>query len=155
MSGVSSAVVMMECQIRSGSMITVQHALDQGREVFAYPGQSGTEHAQGAHQLLREGANYFVSAEDILSDLGWNRKRMHVSEMKQDKPCFADETPVSENQKKILSALNGGEQSYDQLAAATGLSASELSGELTMLQLFGIIQALPGKQFMIINKKTR
>lgn len=155
MSGVSSAVVMMECQIRSGSMITVQHALDQGREVFAYPGQSGTEHAQGAHQLLREGANYFVSAEDILSDLGWNRKRVHVSEMKQDKPCFADETPVSEKQKKILSALNGGEQSYDQLAAATGLSASELSGELTMLQLFGIIQALPGKQFMIRNKKTR
>lgn len=75
--------------------------------------------------------------------------------MKQDKPCFADETPVSEKQKKILSALNGGEQSYDQLAAATGLSASELSGELTMLQLFGIIQALPGKQFMIRNKKTR
>ena len=70
-SGLSRALVMMESRIQSGSMLTVQHALDQGREVYAYPGIPGTEWAQGAHQLLREGANYFTSAQDILEDLSW------------------------------------------------------------------------------------
>lgn len=78
MSGLSSCVLMMECRIRSGSMTTVQHALDQGREVYAYPGKPGTEWAEGAHQLLREGANYFTSAADILEDMGW--KPLSVSE---------------------------------------------------------------------------
>ena len=155
-SGLSSAVVMMECQVRSGSMITVQHALDQGREVFAYPGLAGTEYAAGAHQLLREGANYFVTAEDILSDLGWQAQRSAPPVMKQEPPSLVNDTPVSEQQKKILAVLlQSGEQSYDQLAAATGMNASELSGELTMLQLYGIIQALPGKQYVIKNKSVR
>ena len=213
MSGLSRCVLMMECRIRSGSMTTVQHALDQGREVYAYPGKPGTEWAEGAHQLLREGANYFTSADDILEDMGWKQVSQAARPMrspaasaereKARRPAAAKppavrtlpapsqslqpkrtfpvpiinkidlldmppepapkrrkprSTPVlrepvvpydyqlmTDVQQKIYQALANGEQSFDQLAAVTGLPVSILSGELTMLQLEGYIKALPGK----------
>lgn len=135
------AVLMMECQIRSGSMSTVQHALDQGKEVYAYPGRVGTPWAEGAHQLLREGANYFTSAEDVLSDLGW------LEEHTQAAPAQKKETPkLTRTQHQVLTAvMKREESSFDQLCAETKLEPQELSVTLTMLQLMGLIRTLPGK----------
>ena len=62
LAGLGHAVVLMEARIRSGSMLTVHHALDQGKDVFAYPGIPDAPMSEGAHQLLREGAVYFTSA---------------------------------------------------------------------------------------------
>ncbi len=61
----------MEARIRSGSMLTVHHALNQGKDVFAYPGIPDAPMSEGAHQLLREGAVYFTSAKDIPEDMDW------------------------------------------------------------------------------------
>ena len=143
MSGLSSAVLMMEGRIRSGSMTTVQHALDQGREVFAYPGAPGTEWAEGAHQLLREGANYFTSAADVLEDLGWRAEKP----ARASAPARAELPPLTEEQKKVYGLLTRGELSFDELAAASGLSSPSLSVTLTMLQVMGLIEALPGKVY--------
>ncbi len=139
-SGLSKAVVMMECRIQSGSMLTVQHALDQGKDVYAYPGTPGTEWAEGAHQLLREGAMYFAYARDILEDQGWlNDAPLPTPVQKQALP------PMDENQRKVYQQLGYGERSFDQLAAATALQTGELSVALTMLQMMGLIKSLPGK----------
>ena len=141
-SGLANAVPMMEGQVRAGSMITVQHALDQGREVFAYPGVPGTEYAQGAHQLLREGANYFTSAQDVLEDLGWAEDApLPSGTQKKELPEMTDE------QRKIYALLGRGEMSFDELAAETGLPAPQLSVSLTLLQMSGVIRALPGKAY--------
>ena len=142
LTGLGKALLMMEAQIQSGSMLSVHHALDQGREVFAYPGIPGTEWAEGAHQLLREGANYFTSAQDILEDLGWE----------DDLPVTAsNEKPplptMSEEQRKVFSLLSQGEKSFDEIAAASGLSTPALSVALTMLQMMGLVKAMPGKQY--------
>jgi DNA processing protein len=139
-SGLGKALLMMESRIQSGSMLTVQHALDQGKEVYAYPGLPGTEWAEGAHQLLREGANYFTSAEDILEDLGWDKPSKHSIEARP-----AELPPMSEEQRKVFRLLGQGELSFDQLADKTGLSPSAISTALTMLQMMGLIKALPGK----------
>lgn len=145
LSGVSKAVIMMECRKNSGSMHTVQHALDQGREVYAYPGKIDTDWAAGAHQLLREGANYFTTSADILSDMGWTGDtRVKQEEAKKVLP------PLTETQRTVLKAVTGEEKSFDQLAAETGFSVSELSGTLTMLQLMGLIRSLPGKMYIRI-----
>lgn len=145
MSGISTATLMMECQPKSGSMLTVQHALDQGREVFAHPGKAGAPATSGAHTLLREGANYFVYAEDVLNDLGWSCEKRIAP------PAPVFEAPpqplVSDEQQKILDVLKEGECSFDQLAAATGFNAPTLSSTLTMLQLLGLIKAMPGKTY--------
>lgn len=141
-SGLGKALLMMESQIRSGSTLTVHHALDQGREVYAYPGIPGTEWAEGAHQLLREGANYFTSAQDILEDLGWENDIPHAAaELKKELP------PMSEEQRCVLTLLGQGEMSFDQLAAASGLDTPVLSVALTMLQMMGLVKAMPGKAY--------
>lgn len=139
-SGLGKALLMMESRIQSGSMLTVHHALDQGKEVYAYPGIPGTEWAEGAHQLLREGANYFTSSQDILEDLGWDSGERTF-------PCKnTDSLPaLNEEQRKVFALLNQGEKSFDQLADESGLSVSDLSVALTMLQMMGIVKAMPGK----------
>lgn len=142
MSGLGKALLMMEGQIRSGSMLTVHHALDQGREVYAYPGIPGTEWAEGAHQLLREGANYFTSAQDILEDMGWDSDfPTEICNSQHSLP------PLNEEQHQVFSLLSQGEMSFDQLAASSGLESPTLSVALTMLQMMGLIKALPGKSY--------
>lgn len=140
MSGLSSAVLMMESGIRSGSMITVQHALDQGREVYAYPGEPGTAWAEGAHRLLREGANYFASARDVLEDMGWLSAEP-AKEPPQELPS------MSPSLQKVYDLLQRGEMSYDELAVSSGMDPSTLSGALTMLQIMGLVEAQPGKVY--------
>lgn len=145
LSGLSAGTVMMECQPRSGSMLTVQHALDQGREVFAYPGQAGTPASTGAHMLLREGATYFAFAEDVMSDLGWDKPSGRAVRRPTAAPPALP--PMSAEQKCVYDALAGGECSFDQLASVTGMDAPTLSGALTILQLLGLIQPMPGKMY--------
>lgn len=139
MSGLSSAVLMMEGSIRSGSMLTVQHALDQGREVYAYPGEPGTVWAEGAHQLLREGANYFASARDVLEDMGW------FIEAPQEEPRKLPS--LTPEQQRVYALLQRGELSFDELATASGLEAQTLSAVLTMLKIMGLVEDLPGKVY--------
>lgn len=143
LSGLSRATMMMECQPRSGSMLTVQHALDQGREIYAYPGQPGAPASEGAHALLREGATYFSYAEDILTDLGWRDEKPRIR--KQEKEALP---PLTPEQRRILTELAGGERSFDQLAAATGFDAPALNSALAMLTMLGLIRPMPGKSYV-------
>jgi DNA processing protein len=135
------ALVMMEAQVRSGSMVTVQHALDQGKEVYAYPGNIGSEWAAGAHQLLREGASYFTSAQDILEDMRWDTAPAASTNVKAALP------PLNDAQRKIYALVCQREMSFDELAQATGFDAATLSGELTLLSILGVVRSLPGKIF--------
>lgn len=145
MSGLSRAVLMMEARIKSGTMTTVQHALDQGRDVFAYPGEPGTEWAEAAHALLREGARFFTSAQDILEDMGWLSHKPPATEATLKEP-----PSLSPEQRQVYSLLKRGELSYDQLAVSSGLDSPTLSGVLTMLQIMGLIQPLPGKVYKTV-----
>ena len=144
LSGLSTATVMMECRIRSGSMTTITHALDQGREVYAWGGRLETEWAEGAYQLLREGARIFLRAEDILEDLGWQENTLQLR-----REAEAVLPPLDDNQRAVMQVLGAGEErSFDELAAATGLPPETLSPALTMLQLFGLVKAVQGKCFV-------
>lgn len=142
LSGLGKALILMESRIQSGSMLSVQHALDQGKEVYAYPGIPGTEWAEGAHQLLREGANYFTSAKDILEDLGWESNEP-TADVKHSRKTLE----LTEEQRKIFSLLSQGEMSFDQIAAQTGLPAATITVALTMLQMMDLVKAMPGKSY--------
>lgn len=141
MAGLSRAVLMMESQIRSGTMLTVNHALDQGKDVYAYPGIPGTEWAEGAHQLIREGAIYFTCANDVLTDMDWLGEAPLEPEQKKSLP------PMSSEQRTIYTLLSRGEMSFDQIAAESGLSVPSISVSLTMLQMMGLVKAMPGKSY--------
>ena len=141
-SGLGEALIVMEAGKKSGCMITVQHALDQGRDVFAYPGDADAASFAGNHQLLREGAIFFTRAEEVLEDMRWldiSRKEV------QNSVCSGEEAEPGGREKLVLTALKRGRLSFDQLSYETGIPAAELMSMLTMLQLRGRVHAMPGK----------
>ena len=144
--GISRATILMEARIRSGSMTSVQHTLDQGKDVFVYPGDPLSEQFSGNHQLLREGGIYFTSAEDILEDMHWLD---NPSAVRQNSGCSSGFTASTPEEKTVTEALKRGNLSFEQLLNITGLEPSVLMSTLTLLQIKGMIEALPGKQYQI------
>ena len=148
-SGLGDCLIVMEARTRSGSMTTVQHALNQGKDVFVYPGDPTSPRSEGNHQLIREGAIYFTTAEDVMEDMQWLDKTGNVG---QNIPGNQEEDPsLSQGEKQLMDQLNRGEQSFDQLCIALGFSAAQLNATLSMLQIRGLVQALPGKIYQKIS----
>ena len=148
-SGLGNCLVLMEARIRSGSMTSVQHALNQGKDVFVHPGEAGNLRCEGNHQLLREGAIYFTTAEDLMEDMGWLDKRQDVG---QNSESSSRKAPgVTGAEKNILDELEKCEASFDELCSRLNLPAAQLNAALSMLQIQGWIIAMPGK---IYARKT-
>ncbi len=145
-SGLSDCVIVMEARIRSGSMTTVQHALDQGKDIFVYPGEPDSPAAEGNRQLLREGAIFFTSAADIMEDMRWLDKK---KEVRQNSGCGISRVPLSGDEKAVYDALQRGELSFDGLCGALDMNAGPLMSLLTMMQIKGLIEAMPGKIYRI------
>ena len=145
-SGLGDCLIVMEARIRSGSMTTVAHALNQGKDVFVYPGDPESKKSDGNHQLLREGAIYFTTAKDLMEDMHWLDK---LEDVRQNSDCAVPkEGPeLSEAERKVLSQLEQGEQGFDQLCSELNFPASQLNAVLSLLQIRGFINALPGKVF--------
>lgn len=144
--GLSQALILMEARIRSGSMTSVRHALDQGKDVFVYPGDPLSEYYEGNHQLLREGGTYFTSAFDILEDMHWLDNPPSV---RQNSDCVQAYQPSSPEEQAVIKALKPGALSFEQLIASTDIDPSVLMSTLTILQIRGMIDALPGKHYQL------
>ena len=144
--GLAEALILMEARIRSGSMTSVRHALDQGRDVFVYPGDPSSDYFEGNHQLLREGGIYFTSAEDVLEDLRWLD---NPSAVRQNSDCSSKVNCSTPEEEAVFRALQPGMLSFEQLLIRTGLDPAALMGALTVLQIRGMIEALPGKQYRL------
>ena len=145
-SGLSCAVVLMEAKIRSGSMTTIYHALRQGKEVYAYPGDPTSPLMEGNRSLLRDGARYFTEASEILSDMNWLDNQSYV---RQNTICSTKFTPHNEAESAIYGALSRGTLGFDELIQITGLSTSELMSTLTVLQIRNVVEPLPGKKYKV------
>jgi len=141
--GLSHATLVMEADVRSGSLITARQALDYGREVFAVPGSVlGGNHA-GCHLLIRDGAVLAENADDVLQNMGWqSTEQGSASGGKSYQPSDAGES-------KLLQALLGGSMHLDHLAETCGLTVPELSPIVLRLELQGVIERLPGSRYML------
>ena len=144
-SGISLAVVVVEANEKSGSLITAACALRQGRDVMAVPGSVLNGRNRGSHLLLRDGAKVVETADDILEDMGWNSSL----------PASAEHRSVLEAGRKLLSSdpllskMDVGEvYGLDDLVKATGTSASKLLPRLMELELLGYIEAPGGGRFL-------
>ncbi len=144
--GLSQALILMEARIRSGSMTSVGHALDQGKDVFVYPGDPSSAYFEGNHQLLREGGIYFTCADDILEDLGWLDNPFPV---RQNIDCLTAAGPFSPEETSVIDALKPGALGFEELLNSTGMSPSVLLSTLTLLQINGTVESLPGKIYRI------
>ena len=139
-SGLSDAVVVVEAAIKSGTLITVGHALDQGREVFAVPGSVRSKLSGGTNMLIMEGAAVATSAADILRYLGVSPVQKAI------KPAISSATP---DEAVILELLEN-EQTVDfqHILQQTGLDTHAANQALTMMEIRGLVRKLPGLRYV-------
>lgn len=137
-SGLSEAVVVVEAGINSGALITAAHGGDQGREVYAVPGNINSTYSMGGNLLLRDGATPLVVPEDLLRDLGAERR----GEPTKNQSMGTDERKVVEVLEKE------GELSLDDLSFFLSMPVSKVSGIVTILEMKGITYMALGKVFV-------
>lgn len=128
-SGLADAVVIIEAASRSGTLSTANHALDQGKEIFAVPGNITSPLSAGCNQLIKNGANPLTSVEDLLDFLIPDRFEKQTQLFKGD----------TREENVILEFLSkNGTTSSDAIIKQTKLSASEFNQAITMLELKGL-----------------
>ena len=137
-SGISRGTLLVEGAKASGAMITVNLALEQGRDVFAVPGGIYSPLSEAPNRMILSGATPVLCHWDILEYYRWGQRP------------GADDAPkprqveLSPEEQAIIGPLRDQALGFDELVAATGFSAAKLNSHLTMLELRGIIEKVPG-----------
>lgn len=151
-SGLSLGVVVIEAPQKSGALITVTHAIEQGREVFSVPGKADSFVSKGTNQLLREGAKLVENADDIIEELEPILKSK-IGEFRVAQPEAAEKKQgfikarLSEEEKCVYSLLSDFPLVLDEIIDKSSLSAGAVSSALLMLELKKLIKQSPGKMF--------
>jgi DNA processing protein len=139
-SGLSLGVVVVEAPNRSGALITVDFAADQGREVFVVPGSVLSENSAGCHRLLRDGARPVTCADDILDDLRIGQRKEQVA--------VQQALPLTDPERRLLNHINADPQHIDEIIASANLAVAEGLALISMLELKGMIRDAGARHFV-------
>lgn len=142
--GMSYGVVVVEAARKSGSLITADFALNEGRDVFAVPGQVDSFKSGGAHWLLQQGAKLTLSAEDIVEELPLctGLQGAHkTGERVGSRPANLDPDLLA-----LLERIEPYAMKRDALIAASGLHPGRIAECLLLLELEGLVEMLPGDE---------
>ena len=171
-SGLCCGTCVVEAPKRSGALITANLSLDQGRDLFAVPGNADSETSAGANALLQDCAKAVTCGMDILCEyegLFPGRIRAKTVEYAPAEPAKTDApasktvidkpegisysdlesrlAPFNEDQKTLLRILAKGESHVDALIALSGFSAAKVLSAMTILTIKGAVRSLPGKRY--------
>ena len=182
-SGLTLGTVVVEASNRSGALITARLAAEQGREVFAVPGEIFSELSAGTHRLINDGAKLVNNVDDLLNELPQHAVNQiqpaastspvdietgssqeasvesrvpklttmpPPSEAQQPAP-IAPPPDLTPDERTVFDAIGVPSSHIDTIVRTTQLPISQVSSVLLMLELKGIIQQLPGKQFTKVN----
>lgn len=141
-SGLSDAVVVVEAPLRSGALITAEYAMEQGKDLYAIPGNITSFFSIGCNQLIREGAKPVAVLDDVLTDLN-----IEVHNNEENLDLGDDEFAVYDIIRKR------GELSTEDLMKFTDFEVPKLAGILTVLEMKGAITNSMGKFFVEFSKK--
>jgi DNA processing protein len=152
-SGLSLGVVVVEAPEKSGALITAHLAADQGREVFAVPGNFNSAYSRGCHALIREGAKLVDEVEHIMEELNLalltSPSPAPAASPAETAPLLPVNLPPEEG--RLLACLTLQQKYVDDLIAETSLPSSQVSAGLLMLELKGLIRRLPGNLFVRVK----
>lgn len=144
-SGLSRGVLVVEAQKRSGALITVDFALEQGRDVFALPGQIDSKNSEGTNNLIKQGACLVTDIIDILGEYKTIFKNASMGPL-----CQGDLFEMDYDERIIITAMGYESIHFDELIYQSGFNIGVLSTLLLKMELKGIIKALPGNYYVKI-----
>jgi DNA processing protein len=147
-SGLSKGVLVVEAAAQSGSLLTADFAMEQGREVFAVPGPVHAAGSCGVNRLLKDGANLVTEPQDIL-DVLWPNSRPDGERQNQDRLASG----LSEKALSVYLALGSEPLHIDELAKKCSLTPMELSAILLHLELENGAEQLPGMRYIRKNSQ--
>ena len=144
-SGLSKATVVVQAPKKSGALITADFALEQGREVFAVPGNADSPHFQGCNNLIKQGAKLIDNGLDIVEEVFPEL----LDEGKVHKFCEEkDLSNISTEGKKMYELLTNEPTGIDTLTETLNLNSQQALSSLLHLELAGLVKQLPGKLYV-------
>lgn len=139
-SGLAEALVVVEAAEGSGTLITVECALEQGRDVLAVPGPINAPTSRGTNRLIRDGATPILDPPDLLAALGLGEPR--PAQGLPPPPCS-----LGPEEARVFGALGADPTQLDDLALQVGMPIGTLLGTLLGLEIGGLVEQLPGSMF--------
>ncbi|HEU4783811.1 MAG TPA: DNA-processing protein DprA [Ktedonobacterales bacterium] len=136
-SGLSLGVLVTEAPETSGALITTRFAAEQGRDIFAVPGNVTSRSSVGANRLIQDGAKMVLEVGDILSELN-----LHLAPQQMELLELREALPENASEARLLALLDASDEPghIDDLCRASGLPVAEVSGTLVMLELKGLVR---------------
>ena len=143
-SGLSDVVIVIEAKERSGSLITADMALEQGKDVYALPGPSNSILSKGCHNLIRQGAGILLSPKELLEELGiFHKKKM--------KNATENEILLESPEKLVYSCLDFYPKSLNQMMEETGFTISAMMQIIMNLEFKGLIKEISKNYYVKVK----
>lgn len=143
-SGLANGVLVIEAQEKSGTLITAGHAANQGKEIFAVPGNIDSLYSKGTNALIKDGAKLVTCIDDIIEEILELKSIINVNRKNYI-------NSFNQNELKIINLLKSGDKSIHEITENIDMDISEVLGTLTILEMKGMIKQLPGKKFYLTD----
>lgn len=143
-SGLSSGVIVVEAKEKSGSLITAHHSIEQGKDVFAIPGNINSIYSKGTNKLIQDGAIPLLDIDDILNEI----YEFKILKEKENEEKLLD-IELSDTEKKIIEVIKEGPTHCDTIVNKTGMNISTVTSVITILELKGLIIESTSRTYII------
>ena len=143
-SGLVQGVVIVEAAERSGALITADYAVEQGRDVFAVPGNMFNRNSVGCNRLIQQGAKLVLSVDDILEEL-------NLTMVAQQQELQAV-VPENETESQVLDLLSSDPLHVDEIVRRTALPVSKVSSTLALMELKGMVRQVGGMNYILARE---
>jgi DNA processing protein len=157
-SGLSLGLVVVEAARNSGALITVDFALEQGREIFAVPGKISSATSAGTHDLIKDGARLVQSADDIFEELKFHeiapapgREKSLLDDKISKKTKAYIYNSLTDDERKVYKILDDEPLYIDDVARESKVAPGLISKVVLSLEMKRLIKELPGKQFVRVD----
>lgn len=137
--GISKCTIVVEAKYRSGSSITARHSILQGKKTYCIPGRVEDKTSKGTNNLIKKGAQILTDVNEILSEVGEEKIEKIEREV----------IKVKKEYSKIYKILTKNSMNINELARKLNINIAQINMKLTMMELEGLIEILPGNMIKI------